>query len=84
MRQPAREPLIHATRRRAQRTKSIPHKSQTETKEGAWTNDISNAAAFRDHSDAVGAKQLLRLHEVELYYSFDQGRQSQWDFTMKL
>ena len=54
------------------------------TPDGGWTNDIANAAAFRDHSDALAVKQLLHLAEVELYYSFHHVQQSQWDFTMKL
>jgi hypothetical protein len=54
------------------------------TQDGAWTNDIASAAAFRDYSDVLAAKQKFHLDEVELYYSFDHPRQSQWDFTMNL
>ena len=55
------------------------------TQDGAWTTDMASAAAFEDHSAAVAAKQQFhRDGEVELYYSFDYPRQSQWDFTMGL
>ncbi len=55
------------------------------TPDGAWTKDIPSAATFEDHSAAVAAKHQFHLDgEVELYYSFDHPRQSQWDFTMNL
>ncbi len=55
------------------------------TPRGAWTNDIATAAVFKDHSAAVAAKNQFHLDgEAELYYSFDDQRKSQWDFTMNL
>ncbi len=55
------------------------------THDGGWTTDITRAAVFEDHAAAVAAKFQFHLGDaVDLYYSFDHHRQSQWDFTMNL
>ncbi len=55
------------------------------TADGGWSKDMAGAAVFEDHSAAVTAKRQFQLDgKVELYYSFEYPRMSEWDFTMEL
>ncbi len=54
------------------------------TMDGAWTQNIADAALFADYAAAAAAKRRFELGEVELYYSFYELRESEWDFGLTL
>jgi hypothetical protein len=51
---------------------------------GEWTADMALAQAFESIDQARGACEELNLHDVELYYSFGDGRPTEWDFAVRL
>lgn len=54
------------------------------TKEGAWTSNIQEALQFGHHTEAWAARKHFGLQDVELYYSFDNAKESQYDFPLAL
>jgi hypothetical protein len=58
--------------------------SQFLTIHGLWTDKIENAARFANQLLAQAAVHTFGLHNVELYYLFDEQATSQYDFTISL
>jgi hypothetical protein len=54
------------------------------TIKGLWTDKLQNAARFADRPLALAAVQTFCLHNVELYYLFDEQATSRYDFTISL
>ena len=51
------------------------------TSEDTWTKDFQKAHYFAD-LQAAFAINTLPSSDVEIYYSFDPGKPSPWDFTL--
>jgi hypothetical protein len=54
------------------------------TNSGGWTPDIANATVFSDFLAAFATRNRFDLHDVEIYYSFEEGRTSKYDFALTL
>ena len=54
------------------------------TRGNRWTLDIRKALNLSDHEVPEGIRDYFRPNELEIYYSFDDSRESQWDFTLSV
>jgi hypothetical protein len=54
------------------------------TKDAGWTRDIQHALTVTEHTVPEAIRDQFKWDELEIYYSFEQSRESQWDFTMSM
>ena len=54
------------------------------TPDGDWTQDIQKALHLSEPAEAKALSEGLNPQELEVYYSFVDHRESQWDFTLPL
>ena len=54
------------------------------SKDGGCTDNVEQAWDFSTGIEAVGIAHELNLRDVEMYYSFDDSKPSQWDFTIPI
>ena len=52
--------------------------------DGTWTKDIENARSLVGDAAPEEARAQFPSREVELYYSFEQERESAFDFALAL
>ena len=54
------------------------------TEQGDWTSEFATAKVFADFAAIEAAASQLPTSSIEIYYSFDATRQSEYDFTTAL
>lgn len=53
-------------------------------KDGGWTHDIQNALTLSHPTPPEGLRDRWPAEEFEIYYSFEDSRESQFDFTLSV
>ncbi len=54
------------------------------TSDGKWTSDYHNAWDIPEYRQALATVERLELHNVEVYYCYDDEKTSQVNFAVPL